>query len=86
MVITAPLDGFCGVVKSDVVVEDAAHAAGPASNARELNSTGIKRRRDTCLEVIVRFNESMAEWFMGVKAPISAVGSFTFRSGTVTGS
>ena len=70
MVMTAPLDGLSGVVNSEVVVDADAHAAGPAvPNARALNSTGINRPRDTCLEVIRRLNATMGECVMGFKAP-----------------
>jgi hypothetical protein len=72
MVMTDPLDGLSGVVKRDVVVDEAAHAAGPAvSNARALNSTGINRPSDTCLEVIPRLNATMGEYVMAFKAPDS---------------
>jgi hypothetical protein len=62
MVMTDPLDGLSGVVNNEVVVDAAAHAAGPpATNARALNSTGIHLPRDTCLEVIRRLNGVMGE-------------------------
>ena len=67
---TAPLDGVSGVVKREVVVEDAAHADELATNARALNKTGIMRLKDTGLEVIRRVTATMVECVMVVKAPI----------------
>jgi hypothetical protein len=52
------------------VVEDAAHADEPATNARALNRTGIMRLKDTGLEVIRRVIATMVECVMVVKAPI----------------
>jgi hypothetical protein len=59
------------VVNSDVVVDEVAHAAGPAiPNARALNSTGTMRRpRDNCLEEIERLNATKGDSVMGFKAP-----------------
>jgi hypothetical protein len=82
MVITAPLDGASGVVKSEVVVDEVAHAAGPAvANARALNSTGINRPRDTRLEDIRRLSATMGECVMGFKAPVRTVSSRAFVLG-----
>jgi hypothetical protein len=62
MVITWPLEGLSGVVKRVVVVDEAAHAIGPAViSATALNRAGIHRLRDPCLEVIRRLNVTMAE-------------------------
>ena len=53
-----------------------AHAAGPpVTNARALNSTGINRPRDTCLEGIRRLNATMGECVMGFQAPVRTVSS-----------
>jgi hypothetical protein len=72
MVMTAPLDGFSGVVNREVVVAADAHAAGPpATNAKALNNTGIHRPRDTRLEVTLRLGAKMVGWIMGVETPIS---------------
>jgi hypothetical protein len=66
MVITAPLDGFSGVVNREVVVAADAHAAGPpAINAKALNNTGIHRPRDGCLEVTLGLSGGTGEWLMG---------------------
>lgn len=74
MVMTEPLGGFSGVVKREVVVDEVAHATGPAAaKASALNSTGIHRPRDPCLEAIRRLNVTMAEWLMDFKAPIQTV-------------
>jgi hypothetical protein len=70
MVMTAPLDGVLGVATREVVVEDAAHANGPATNARALNRTGIMRLRDTGLEDLRRIRATIVECVMVVKAPI----------------
>jgi hypothetical protein len=77
MVMTAPLDGVSGVVNSDVVVDEVAHAAGPAvPNARAPNSTGTNRRaKANCLEGIQRLNATMGDSVMGFKAPIDTVSS-----------
>jgi hypothetical protein len=73
MVMTAPLDGLSGVVNRVVVVLDNAHAAGPVTNARALNSTGIHLLGDTCLEVIRRLNATIGFCVMGFIAPIRTV-------------
>jgi hypothetical protein len=71
-VMTEPLDGFWGVVKRVVVVEEVAHAAGPAvTNARALNSTGIHRRKDPSLEFMRRVNATVGGCVMGLKAPVN---------------
>jgi hypothetical protein len=77
MVMTAPLEGLSGVVKSEVVVAADAHAAGPpATNAKALNKTGIHRPRDTRLEVTLHLGAKMVGWIMGVEAPISKCSQF----------
>jgi predicted metal-dependent peptidase len=74
MVMTAPLDGLSGVVKSEVVVEAVAHAAGPAdTNARAPNSTGIHRPGDIRREVMRRLNATMVDWVMSFRAPVRTV-------------
>jgi hypothetical protein len=60
------------------VVGDIAHAAGTTTTkARALNSTGIHRLRDSCLEVKRRLIATIGEWVMSVKAPIGTVCSQT---------
>jgi len=67
---TVPLDGLLGVVNREVVVDESAHAAGPGTNARAPNSTGMKRLKNACLEVVRRLNATMVECVMGFEAPV----------------